>query len=297
MKTINIICVLQMLYFSINNVDVNGENIVLDVYNIRGTDKIDVSPTNLFNGGIQYVFKPKNYKNAFYLITYNNNLIHIEGKLKAKEIVLYRFRSSTLLKVPNPKHWFFNRKPEKFLYYTLIDNTWKNITKREYVYAFRMETANPITLDISGNDNFVKRNIKESKSTITYTPINDTIFILKVMQGNLDIWPQPNQIGAKFIKGKFISKDGISLFNVKYEDIDNKKKKSYHKLYGTRWVQLDKKGGKPLINEQGSNVFFQVNNRVDFASLKNNRFMGKYKNYNGRENKRKYRVMTFSNEA
>ncbi|KAK2195500.1 hypothetical protein BdWA1_003176 [Babesia duncani] len=225
-----------------------------DLSHLRSNELISVTAKPLPNDGMQYIFRPIKHGKVFSGVRSCNVAVPIRGKINFSIVYLYRFKSIKLLKVPNPKHWFFNRTPAKYIYFKWIgDHFWVNITIRDFIYQYHIETTHCIEIDISIDSEFIKKTIK--RSTVIYTPVDRDLFIKNIKQQTLNIWPKDEQKGGIFISGEYSNKKDKSEFKVTYEDVDKKKKTSYHMFNGKEWVQLDGKGGRPVIIKRKNEEF------------------------------------------
>ncbi|KAK2195502.1 hypothetical protein BdWA1_003178 [Babesia duncani] len=243
MKTINIICIMQLSCFLFNVVI--GKNIVLDISHLSSDNDISVETSKMPNRGMQYVFKPKVKKSAITTVKCGSVPIAVpgNGKLKASEVILFKFNSMNLLMLPNPKRSLFKRS-DNILFFKSKGSQWINVNKREFMYRYHIETNQTVVFDLSIINESINRTIDKSK--VVYTTKKGNIFVVAIRDGKNNIWPQEKQKGGLFLSAKYFNKAKKPLLNVKYLDVDKKEKTSYHMLDGKRWVQLSKKGGKPI---------------------------------------------------
>ncbi|KAK2195501.1 hypothetical protein BdWA1_003177 [Babesia duncani] len=257
MKTINIICIMQLscLFTSLLT---SGSFLAVDITNLNNTKFINVTPKTLANGGVQYVFRPRRMLKRIAALKSGNSYIPLNGKLKAKEVTLYKFKSMDLLKIPNPKPSVENRKYTKYLHFKKLGNKWQPLNLREFTYLFNTESMQAAILDMTGTDENIKVSMKK-RDTKYYKPISKNVFVTKVTEGTHYIWPQDDQKGGIFLSASSKQKkNGQTHLHIKYKDIDKKKKDSYYMSDGMDWVQLDKKYGNPLINKHKEQAFIQL---------------------------------------
>ncbi|KAK2195497.1 hypothetical protein BdWA1_003173 [Babesia duncani] len=240
MKTINIICIMQLSCL-FTNLFSNG-TFVVDINNLTRSKTVALTTKELPKGGMQIVLRPKKRGTKISSIRSGSVAIAVPKKLNAKEITLYKFRSTNLLKVPNPKPSPKNRKATEFLYFKSTANNWRKIDKKLFTHLYLSETSETAVLDISTNYNYcIKRSVNKSGST-SYKPINKNIYITKVMDGNHYLWPQATQYGSRFWIGKLSNTKGKRKIKIEYVDVNNRKMISNYLFTGNKWVKLEKSG-------------------------------------------------------
>ncbi|KAK2195498.1 hypothetical protein BdWA1_003174 [Babesia duncani] len=236
MNIISLFCVLQLsnkfltLSLAIDQ--------VLDISCSIGNELISVTTTTLHKG-IKYVYKPQKGNHAFSIIRDGKYTVSINEKFKAAFVIVYKYNKTRLLMVPKSKNSYGLKKGNAYLYFEFIEDRFQPISLRTFMFLKHQFEKYTTILDILKKNVFIDKKVRKN-STVRYKPSDTNVFVVRVKEGNLKIWPKAEQKGGIFISGEYSNKKDKSEFKVTYEDVDKKKKTSYHMFNGKEWIETDK---------------------------------------------------------